>query len=62
MRTASETYKGYEIQVVHNPPMWQANIYSETPQALPLNRALPPISCKTKEEAFAEARKRIDER
>ena len=25
MRTASEkTYKGYEIQVVHNAPVWQA--------------------------------------
>jgi hypothetical protein len=27
MRTASEGYKGYEILVVHNPPMYQANIY-----------------------------------
>ncbi|MGH6842016.1 MAG: hypothetical protein ACREDV_07995, partial [Methylocella sp.] len=62
MRTASECYKGYEIEVVHTPPVWQANIYPESPQVPSLNRALPPIHCKTQEEAFAEARKRVDER
>jgi hypothetical protein len=61
MRTASQSYKGYEIQVVHTPPVWQAHIYPESPQARPLNPALPAIRCATKEEAFAEARKRIDE-
>jgi hypothetical protein len=61
MRTASESYHGYEIQVVHTPPVWQAHIYPESPQAPPLNQALPPIRCATKEEGFAEARKRIDD-
>jgi len=61
MKTDSESYKGYEIQVVQPyAGMWQAGIYPESPQAPPLNQALPPINCKTKEEAFAEARKRID--
>ena len=61
MRTASESYKGYEIQVVHTPPIWQAQIYPESPQVPPLNRALAPIRCATKEEAFAQARRHIDE-
>jgi hypothetical protein len=62
MRTASESYHGYQIHVVqHTLPVWQAHIYPETPQARPLNPTLLAIRCATKEEAFAEARKRIDE-
>lgn len=62
MKTYNESYKCYEIQVVQPyAAVWQANIYPESPQAPSLNQALPPISCKTKEEAFSEARKRIDE-
>jgi hypothetical protein len=62
METCSESYKGYLIEVVHPyAGMWQANIYRKSPQVPPLNEALPPIQCKAKEEAFAEARKRIDE-
>jgi hypothetical protein len=45
----------------HTLPVWQAHIYPETPQARPLNPTLLAIRCATKEEAFAEARKRIDE-
>jgi hypothetical protein len=60
MRTASESYYGYQIQVVqHTQSVWQAHIYPETTQARPLNPALPTIRCATKEEAFTEARKRI---
>ncbi len=61
MRVETESYRGYQIDVVHNPPMWNANIYPESPKTPPINSALPPIRCKTKEEAFAEARKRVDE-
>lgn len=50
------------IDLVHNPPRWEANIYPESKQARPLNPDLPPIHCKTKEDAFAAACKRIDER
>jgi hypothetical protein len=40
---------------------YQAHIYAESPQVPPPNQLLPPIQCKTKVEALAEARKRIDE-
>ena len=61
MRTESQDYKGYEIQVVHTPPKWQANIYPKPPQVSPVNRALLPISCQIKGDAFAKARERIDD-
>ena len=61
MRTESRRYKGYVVDLVHNPPRWEANIYPESKQVRPLSSALPPIHCKTKEEAFAAASKRIDE-
>ena len=37
-----------------------SNIYPESKQVPPLSADLPPIHCKTKEEAFAAACKRID--
>ena len=49
MRTASKIYMGYQIEVVQPyAEVWQENIYPESPQAPPLNPALPPIQCKTK--------------
>jgi len=61
MKTASKVYKGYEIQVVYNPPMYQANIYPLNKSAAPLNRGLPPISRETEKEAFEQACRRIDQ-
>jgi hypothetical protein len=61
MRTASESYKGYEILVVHNPPMYQANIYPRNKNVVLLNPALPPISRASEKEAFEQARRRIDQ-
>jgi hypothetical protein len=61
METESRRYKGYLIDLVHNPPRWEANIYPESKDVRPLNPDLPPIHCQTNEEAFAEARKRIDD-
>jgi hypothetical protein len=61
MRTESQDYKGFEIQVAHNPPMWQVSISPKSPPAFPLNRALQRISCQIKSDAFAKARERIDE-
>jgi hypothetical protein len=62
MRTESQDYKGFEIQVAHNPPMWQASIfYASSHQVFPVNRALQRISCQIKGDALAKARERIDE-
>ena len=62
MRTESQDYKGFEIQVAHNPPMWQASIfYPKSPRVFPVNRALQRISCQIKGDAFVKARERIDE-
>jgi hypothetical protein len=61
MKVESRSYKGYVIDLVHNPPRWEANIYPETPQARPLRPDRTPIHCQTKEEAFAAACKRIDD-
>ncbi len=62
MRTESQDYKGFEIQVAHNPPLWQASIfYASSHQVFPVNRALQQISCQIKGDALAKARERIDE-
>ena len=62
MRTESQDYKGFEIQVAHNPPAWQASIfYPKSPRVFSVNRALQRISCQIKGDAFAKARERIDE-
>ena len=61
MRTESQDYRGFEIQLAHNPPMWQVSISPKSPQVFPLNRALPRISCQIKGDALAKARERIDE-
>jgi hypothetical protein len=61
MKTASKVYKGYEIRVVYNPPVFQANIYPLNKSAAPLNHALPPIRRETEKEAFEQACRRIDQ-
>jgi hypothetical protein len=61
MRTESQDYGAFEIQVTHNPPMCQVSISPKSPQVFPLNRALQRISCQIKGDAFAKARERIDE-
>jgi len=38
MRTESQDYKGFEIQVAHNPPIWQASIFNpKSPRVFPVN-------------------------
>ena len=61
MRTASESYKGYEIVVFHHPPMYQANISRKSQNVVLLNPALPTINRATEKEAFEQARRRIDQ-
>jgi hypothetical protein len=62
MRTESQDYKGFEIQVAHNRPMWQASIfYARSHQVFLVNRALQRISCQIEGDALAKARERIDE-
>jgi hypothetical protein len=34
MRTENYTHRGYEIQITHNPPIWQAAIYASKPNML----------------------------
>ena len=61
MRTESRPYEGYVIDLVHNPPRWEANIYPESKDVRPLSPGLSPIHRPTKGEAFAMACKRIDD-
>jgi hypothetical protein len=61
MRSESRRHKGDIIDLVHNPPRWEANIYTESKQVRPFSADLPPIHRNTKEEAFAAACKRIDD-
>jgi hypothetical protein len=60
MRTESTEYRGYELQAVHNPPLWQVSIYP-TSKNLPFARADQVASRRIKEEAIAEARGWVDE-
>jgi hypothetical protein len=60
MRTEAHPYRDYEIDLVHNPPGWQANIYQTKPVLPSPNTLLDPILCESKEEALAVAQQRID--
>jgi hypothetical protein len=60
MRTEKITYKDYELQAVHNPPFWQVGIYPTMPNLLAPRPEFQIVSLADKEEAFAEARRRVD--
>jgi hypothetical protein len=60
MKTEKHDYKGYEIELVPAPPMWQAGIYPKSPDLPPPGKALARVTRPTKDGALAEARKRID--
>jgi hypothetical protein len=60
MKTETSEYRGYELQAVHNPPMWQVSAYPTSPK---LRRPRPDqvISRPTKEEAVADGQRLVDE-
>jgi hypothetical protein len=60
MRTENVQYLGYELQGVHNPPFWQVGIYPTMPNLLAPHPDLQIVSLADKEDAFAEARRRVD--
>jgi hypothetical protein len=60
MRTEQQSYRGYEIQITHNPPFWQAAIY-RTKQTLPeIDWAALNIRAATVSPAFQEAKQTIN--
>ncbi len=44
MRTENYTHRGYEIQITHNPPIWQAAIYASKPNMPAADWTHEPIS------------------
>jgi hypothetical protein len=60
MKTETHDYKGYEIELVQTPPMWQAGIYPKSPDLPSPSKAFAHVTRPTKDGALAEARKRID--
>jgi len=60
MKTESVIYRGYELQVVHHPPMWQVGIYPTAPNMPAPRPDLQIVSLGNKEDALSEARRRID--
>jgi hypothetical protein len=53
-------YRGYDIEVIQNPPVWQAAIYSIEKQLSRVDWTVNPISASDMQAALAEARQRID--
>jgi len=53
-------YRGYFLQAVQHPPVWQVNIYITQPSMIPPNPFDMPASSADKEAAFAEAMRRVD--
>ena len=60
MKTESIEYRGYELQVIYNSPMWQVGIYPTKPNMLALRADLQIVSLGNKQDAIMEARRRID--
>jgi hypothetical protein len=60
MRTENYTHRGYEIQITHNPPIWQAAIYASKPNMPAVNWTHEPISAASVYPPLAEAKRRID--
>jgi hypothetical protein len=53
-------YRGYDIRIIEDPPVWQAAIYPTQEQLLRVDWALDPISSNDMQAALVEARQRID--
>jgi hypothetical protein len=60
MRTENYTHRGYEIQITHNPPIWQAAIYASKPNMPAVDWTHEPISATSVYPPLAEAKRRID--
>jgi hypothetical protein len=61
VRTEAIEYVGYELLAIHHPPVWQVSI---NPTLLYLPAALEHLRVvegKTKDEAFANAKKVVDD-
>jgi hypothetical protein len=53
-------YRGYKLQAVQHPPVWQVQIYITRPGMIPPNPFDLPTSSPLKETAFTEAQRRVD--
>ncbi len=60
MKTETTLYRGYELQAVQNLPMWQVWIYPTAPNMPAPLPELQIVSLGKKEDALAEAQRRID--
>jgi hypothetical protein len=61
MKMESIEYRGYELHAVQNLPMWQVGIYATKQNMLAPPPDLQIVSLAKKEDAIAEARRRVDE-
>jgi hypothetical protein len=53
-------YRGYDIQFIENPPVWQAAIYPTEEQLSRIDWAASPISASDAQATLEKARRRID--
>lgn len=53
-------YRGYNLQAVQRPPVWQVNVYISQPNMIPPNPFDLPAANADKEAAFVEAMRRVD--
>lgn len=60
MKTEEIAYRGYELQVVHHPPMWQVGIYPTGPGMTKPRPEAQHVSFPDRAEAIAEAKRRVD--
>jgi hypothetical protein len=60
MKTQTYKYRGYEIQVTHTPPIWQAAIYPTEPKMPAVDWTLEPIRAANFRAAEIMAQRRID--
>jgi hypothetical protein len=61
METQTYEFRGYEIQVTHKPPIWQAAIYPTKPGMLEIDWTSKPIEAANVRGAELLARDRINE-
>jgi hypothetical protein len=61
METRNYKYRGYETQVTHTPPFWQAAVYPIEPSLPKIDWTLEPIRAANVREAETLAKYRIDE-
>lgn len=61
METHNYKYRGYEIQVTHTPPFWQAAVYPIEPRLPKIDLTLEPIRAANVRETETLAKDRIDQ-